>query len=191
MRGADLLAVLLLTVLGALVGSQVAGHFRMPVPIDRNLWHVVSPGLDERIQDPALGRGVYIEDGALTLRQHAFHRAEILTPKDTSAVTRVRIDVTKGTLRVNFPGPTGITFATLSPEQAQNPADAQQSLHRPGDGPWVIGTSGPAVLLQTKEGAIPLGDASGGSVELTALSEEVRIRSIQVLGDDGRVDRCR
>ena len=135
MRGTDLLAVLLLTVLGALVGSQVAGHFRMPVPIDRNLWHVVSPGLDERIQDPALGRGVYIEDGALTLRQHAFHRAEILTPKDTSAVTRVRIDVTKGTLRVNFPGPTGITFATLSPEQAQNPADAQQSLHRPGDGP--------------------------------------------------------
>ena len=50
----------------------------------------------------------------------------------------------------------------------------------------MIDTSGPSVLLQTKEGAIPLGDASGGGVELTALSEEVRIRSIQVLGNDGR-----
>ncbi|HCH62504.1 MAG: hypothetical protein CL927_15760 [Deltaproteobacteria bacterium] len=186
MRAADLLVVLLLTVVGAVVGSQVAGHFRMPVPIDRDLWHVVSPGLDERIQDPALGRGVYIEDGALTLRQHAFHRAEILTPKDTAAVSSVRLDLTKGTLRVNFPGPTGITFATLSPDQAQNPADTTQALRRPEGAPWVLNVQGPSVVLQTTEGAIPLGDASGGGVELTALSEEVRIGSIEVLGTNGQ-----
>ena len=111
----DVITVLVLGLCGALLGSQVAGHFSMPIPIDRDLWHVVSPGLDARIQDPALGRGVYVEDGALTLRQHAFHRAEILTPKDTAAVSRVVLDIATGSLRVNFPGASGVTFAGDAP----------------------------------------------------------------------------
>lgn len=182
----DVIIVMVAVVLGAVVGGQVAGRFMMPIPIDRSVWHVVSPGLDERVQDPENGRGVYVEDGALTLRQHAFHRAEILSPKDTTAVRQVSLDIASGTLRLNFPGPSGVVYATLSPDTVPSPTNARELFYRPQEGPWLAEVEGDQVVLRTTNGPITLGSASGGSIELTAISEEVRLRSITVTDHDGR-----
>lgn len=172
-------------VLGAMLGGQVAAHFVMPTPIDRTRWHVVSPGLDERIQDPANGRGVYIEDGALTLRQHAFHRAEILSPTDTRTVEKVVLEVVSGSVRLNWPGPTGVTFAILGPDAAVHGHQATERYSRPDGAPWVVEVVDQQVVLNTARGPVTLGPASGGSVELTAVSDEVRISRVSVTDRDG------
>lgn len=172
-------------VLGVMLGGLFAARFAMPTPIDRTLWHVVSPGLDERIQDPALGRGVYVEDGALTLRQHAFHRAEILSPKDTRAVGRVQVAVAEGSVRLNWPGPTGVSFAVLGPDTAMNAFSATDVYYRPDGQPWTAEVAGSNVVLHTTNGPITLGPATGGSIELTAVSEEVRVRSVSATDTDG------
>ena len=184
-RAADLAVLALFTGVGAGLGGATGGHFATPQPIDRDTWHVVSPGLDARVLDPALGRGVYVEDGALTLRQHAFHRAEILSLHDPAEVRQVAIELEAGVVRLNFPGPTGMTYATLGPDTAADPRDARATLHRPEGTPWVAEVAGDTVVLHTTSGPRPLGPASGGSIELTAVSEEVRIPRLRVTARDG------
>ena len=172
-------------VVGALVASQVGPRFTMPVPIDRRAWHIVSPGLDESIQDPALGRGVYIEDGALTLRQHAFHRAEVLSLKSSTPVARAEVDVLSGAVRMSFRSAAGASYATFGPKLVEHGTQTGQVYSRPPGQPWVVEVVDGDAVLMTAEGQVALGPAAEGSVEFTAVSEEVRLGSVEMLDEDG------
>ena len=184
--GVDIAWVVGLCVVGIVVGILVGPRFFMPEPIRADLWHVVSPGLDEDIQDPALGRGVYIEEGALTLRQHAFHRAEILSPKATTEVSRIEVMVLSGAVRLNFRSVTGNTFAILGPELAQTPMAGREAVLRPRGQPWVVEVIDGVAALSAAEGVVPLGPVSEGRVELTAISDEVRISGVRLSAADGQ-----
>lgn len=183
---ADIAWVVGMCVVGIVVGILVGPRFFMPEPIDADAWHVVSPGLDEGIQDPALGRGVYIEEGALTLRQHAFHRAEILSPKASTQVARAEVEVLSGAVRLNFSSATGSTFAILGPQLAQAPFDGNDTVSRPSGQPWVVEVIDGVAALTTAQGVSALGPVTEGRVELTAISDEVRIAGLKLTAADGQ-----
>jgi len=183
---ADVAWILGVCALGVALGSRVGPRFSMPVPIDRGAWHVVSPGLDESIQDPALGRGVYVEDGALTLRQHAFHRAEILSPRARTPVTRAEVDVLSGEVRLNFRSNTGNTFATLGAEEATAARDGGTVVSRPDGEVWSVEVVDGEAVLDTSGGPVSLGPAAEGRVELTAVSDEARLGRVAFTSADGR-----
>lgn len=170
---------------GVALGWQVGARFVMPTPLSRSEWHVVSPGLDENIQDPALGRGVYIEDGALVLRQHAFHRAEILSPKRGTPVARATVEVATGAVRMHVRAGSGNTYAVVGATRAEVPGGPAEGVRVPDHGRWVMTLGEGTVSLETADGPVVLGPGSPATVELTAITEEARVARVEMVATDG------
>ncbi|MEC7984313.1 MAG: SGNH/GDSL hydrolase family protein [Myxococcota bacterium] len=80
---ARLVFCIILTASVAFAGKHLAkqhgSHFVHPRSINRDIWHVVSPGMNESMDNPTLGRGTHVVDGALTLSLIAFHASDKLS----------------------------------------------------------------------------------------------------------------
>jgi lysophospholipase L1-like esterase len=156
----------------------------MPLP---ETWNLVSPGLDEAVTSPALGRGSHVVDGELVIRQHAFFRADMLSPKATEPVAGVDVDLgpATGVARLLFRGSeTRPLFIRLTPGH-----------YMAGGGSWGewpsnlfrIRAEGGVGRLVGDGGTVELGPASAGGIELTAEAGEAHFRSITLYAKDGSV----
>jgi len=73
------LAVLIGAISGRLLSHQYGGRFALPTPLDADVWHVISPGLEAGRVYP--GRGSHTGDGALVITDHVFFRSDLLVPQ--------------------------------------------------------------------------------------------------------------
>lgn len=176
------LAVVLGAVAGLLFALGAADRFVAPDPLDTEQWAVVSPGLDETVGVPLLGRGSHVLDGALVIRQRAFYRADVLTLRDTRAVGRVEVLLApdSGVLRVILRGGTGAPGALWLTADAYRAGPAQWTPREDPGEPWVIRMGELGAELEQPRRAVPLGSEGATQLELTAESGEVRASALRV-----------
>ncbi len=198
--GAWFVGVLVAGVIGFVHAREMGGRFVRPEPLDPAQWNIVSPGRDESVTDPGLGRGTHVVDGSLVLRAHAFHRADMLVPRAATAsndpvagaapltVARAEIALARwsGPVRVILHGGIGPTFVHLRPD-AWGDSRAETWHPRQADGPWVVALRDGGVYLDgAGGGALVASGVAPGALELTAPGEEARIRSIRLVDPTGQ-----
>ncbi|MBM4391483.1 MAG: SGNH/GDSL hydrolase family protein [Deltaproteobacteria bacterium] len=175
--------------LGIAVGWFTGDRFVAPEPIDPTQWHVVSPGLDETVVTPLLGRGSHVLGGALVIRQHAFYRADVLTLSDPRPVGRVDLllapdsGVLRAVMRASEGSPAAIWFTAEA--YRVGPSHWTERMD-PGQ-PWVLHLSEAGVRLEQPRGALTIGTGPATQLELTAESGEVRIAALRVEDTSGAV----
>ena len=158
-------AVLLGAALGLFAGWSAWGSMQAPTALDSHSWHVVSPGLNEGLSTPDLGRGAHIVDGALTITPHVFHRADTL-------VSQVG-PVSSGELRVaSDSGPVDLRVGT-------------QAL-RLGPGSSRFELVDGVIWLEGGGERVAAGQAEPGDIELTTGGGRARIEAVQLSGPSGQ-----
>jgi hypothetical protein len=182
-------------VLGALVGLGLAwafgGRFAAPSAVDGTRWTIVSPGRDAAVDTPALGRGTHVSDGALVIREHAFQRADTLTPRVQTPVARLVIDLapTSGTTRIVFRGAAGETalMVRLSPEAYASTPGPPASYPREAPGPWDLRIEEGVARMHHGGRVRALGPARPGLVDIGTAGGETRIRGLELRDADGNL----
>lgn len=185
---ASLLGLALGIMGGTLLAERRGGAFATPEGLDRSTWNIVSPGLDQKVADPEVGRGTHVIGGALVIREHAFFRADVLVPADPRAVGRLVIALAPGS---------GDVRVVLRGSGAERP-----TFVRICDGGWSMGPTGQACtpsgagpielqigegrgLLVSEAGSTPIGMITPGPVELTTEGGEARITRLALYDTAG------
>jgi len=164
------------------------GVFATPLPVNMNQWNVVSPGLDETITNPLLGRGVHLTDGKLIIRQHAFHRADLITPKTTQNVGRIEFTLapSSGIARLVLRNDQTSVIVRFAPGYYSIATQPGKWYSVDNQGPWVVEISNSIASLSTSQGTVNIGQISGANVELTAEQEEAHFASIYMATENGQ-----
>ncbi len=174
---------------GVCLAFFVGDRFVAPLPIDPTVWNVVSPGLDETVVTPLLGRGSHVLDGAMVIRQHAFHRADVLTLSDPRPVGRVDLLMApdSGVLRLVFRGGTGPPGTVWLTANDYRTGPSQWTAREDPGQPWVLHLGDSGGKLEQPRKAVTLGEEGATAVEFTAESGEVKIAALHVEDTEGAV----
>lgn len=191
---APILAVF--AVLGAILGLALSvlagGRLQTPDALQPQLWRTISPALDETVTNPLLGRGSQLVDGALVIREHAFHASDVLVPQLQGVPARVELDVdgTSGpvTLVLSTGPQAPRAMLTLTADRFSLVGPSAETWRERGTaGPWVVRSDPAGTVLVTGSGDALLVAHGLTGVELTTNGEEARVGSIVVYDADEQV----
>ncbi len=175
--------------LGALLGVFRGWVFSSPYALDPNRWALISPTLDASIENPGLGRGAHVVDGALVIRAHALQISDTVIPTLSGTPASVELSLAPGS------GPVVVMMDTgqVGPKATLHLRPTQYALvertrvwtDRDDEGPWRL-TSGPdGVFIEQRGERVQVATAPMRSLEFSALAGEPRIDAITITAADG------
>ena len=191
---APILAVFALmgAILGLALSVLAGGRLQTPGTLQPQHWRTISPALDETVTNPLLGRGSQLVDGALVIREHAFHASDVLVPQLQGIPARVELEVEAASGPVTLVLSTGPqaprVMLTLTADRFSLDGVRAESWQERGTlGPWVVRSDPAGTVLVTGSGDALLVAHGLTGVELTTNGEEARVGSIVVYDADEQV----
>jgi len=189
--GRTVLTAVVGMVLGAAAGAVFSGAFVVPGELDRSQWRVISPVLDETLSSPGLGRGAHVVDGALVIREHAFHAADALQPLVSEPPVQVEVTLVDGSdplvvfLDSDASGPR--TALQLTATHYAGSAKGAAWVARDDTGPWQLISDDQGVWLSQAAGRVQLARAPLEGLELTALEGAPAVDHLTLYSASGAV----
>jgi lysophospholipase L1-like esterase len=166
------IAVLLGAFLGRLLTHSRGLVFEVPVPLDVQVWHIISPGLEAGMQYP--GRGSHLSTDALVITDHLFYGADRLVPRLSGQASSVELELApdSATLEILLGQPQG-GMVRLHPD-----THGTQAVLHIQDG---------VLMLETDAGGRAIGPSDPDRLELSALGGSARIHKVVIRDADGEV----
>ena len=97
-----LLIPMFCALMGYLLAEKFGSHFVHPQSINRTVWHVVSPGMNESVNNPTLGYGTHVVDGAFTISRIALHSSDKLSLLQNPALKEFHLQLAPNSGRANI-----------------------------------------------------------------------------------------
>jgi lysophospholipase L1-like esterase len=182
--------------LGDRLAAKAAARFATPGPLDPDglVWHVISPGMNENVVTPDLGRGTHVVGGALTVTQHVFYRPDTLLLRTDRPVNRIDLTLApdSGVVRLVL-RPTDnqagrASFLHLHPDGFTGNALQNRWIETDGTGTYTL-LMGDQASLQTPGAQAGLGSIPPGQLELSPAQGTTRIQALRALDEEGRILR--
>jgi lysophospholipase L1-like esterase len=165
--------------LGAAAAVGSGAPFVVPDPVDHTRWNIVSPGRDDSVVSPDLGRGSAVVGGAMVLTPHVFNRADTLVPRDDRVVVAIHVELApdSGALRVLLRSEGALHPLFLAPTGWRAGGGA---VH-PHAGVYDVTIAAGQVIVDGEVAAT----TTPATVEIGAEADEVRITALRLVDGAG------
>lgn len=178
----------------ALLGLAVAwfggSRFSEASPLEESRWNVVTVGRQDSVGRPDQSQGAVVLGGALEIRKSASKQSDVVTPRDTSGLGAIRIELAPDSAGVQVvlrgSGAGRSIILRLDKEGWKATGNPHPQV-RPNQGDWTFVYDGRGWFVQDGDTRVPVGELGPGSAEITAFEGDVRIRRIQLANTTGTV----